>query len=64
MVFRYAHPEWFEGIEKPNLSPQDTILLWGAGKLGSVVAHAAGENRKILLWISYYLSPGIIYKVF
>ena len=40
MTFRYRHPEWFAGIEKPMLSQQDTIILWGAGKLGSVVAHA------------------------
>jgi organic radical activating enzyme len=40
MVFKYAHPEWFESIDNPKLSAQDTIILWGAGKLGSVVAHA------------------------
>lgn len=39
MVFHYSHPEWFEGIDKPVLTPQDKIILWGAGKLGSVVAH-------------------------
>lgn len=39
MLFHYAHPEWFNGIEKPKLSLQDKVILWGAGKLGSVVAH-------------------------
>lgn len=40
MVYHYQHPEWFEGMEKPMLSQQDTIILWGAGKVGSVVAHS------------------------
>ncbi len=40
MVFKFSHPEWFEGIAKPELNPEDTIVLWGAGKVGGVVAHA------------------------
>ncbi len=40
MVFHYSHPEWFEGIDKPVLTPQDKIILWGAGKLGSLMAYA------------------------
>lgn len=44
MVFRYHHPEWFENVEKPKLTSQDTIILWGAGKLGSIVAHAINKR--------------------
>lgn len=40
LKFSYPHPEWFEKIEKPQLSPRDKIILWGAGKVGSVVAHS------------------------
>ncbi len=40
LKFSYPHPEWFEKIEKPQLSLQDKIILWGAGKVGSVVAHS------------------------
>lgn len=39
LKFHYSHPEWFENIEKPQLSVQDKIILWGAGKVGGVVAH-------------------------
>lgn len=45
MVFRYRHPEWFEDVETPELSPRDTVILWGAGKVGSVVAHSARNHR-------------------
>lgn len=44
MVYHYYRPEWFERVEKPELSPEDTIILWGAGKIGSIVAHAV-EKR-------------------
>jgi len=41
MIYKFSHPEWFEGIAKPKLTPQDTIILWGAGKVGGIVAHSA-----------------------
>lgn len=40
MIFKYVHSEWFDDMEEPILSPSDEIFLWGAGKVGSVVAHA------------------------
>ncbi len=40
MIYKFPHPEWFDGVEKPQISSEDTIILWGAGKLGGVVAHA------------------------
>ena len=44
MIYKFPHPEWFDGIEKPQISSEDTIMLWGAGKVGSVVAHAAEKH--------------------
>lgn len=44
MIYKFPHPEWFDGIEKPQISSEDTIILWGAGKVGSVVAHAAEKH--------------------
>lgn len=44
VIYRFSHPEWFDRIEKPRLTPEDTIILWGAGKIGSVTAHAV-EKR-------------------
>ena len=44
MIYKFPHPEWFDGIEKPQISSEATIILWGAGKVGSVVAHAAEKH--------------------
>ena len=40
MIFKYSHMDWMEGIEEPNIEKGEHIYLWGAGKVGSVVAHA------------------------
>ena len=40
MIYRYAYPEMFEGMEKPDFKKYSgNIVLWGAGKMGTVVAH-------------------------
>ena len=40
MIYRYVYPEMFDGFERVNFKQHSgNIILWGAGKLGSVVAH-------------------------
>jgi len=40
MIYRYENPEIFEGFEKPDFKQYSgNIVLWGAGKIGSAVAH-------------------------
>jgi hypothetical protein len=40
VIYRYANPEIFDDLERPNFERYDgKLLLWGAGKLGSAVAH-------------------------
>jgi phosphoglycerate dehydrogenase-like enzyme len=40
MIYRYARPEMLEGLEKTDFAAHSgNLVLWGAGKLGSVVAH-------------------------
>lgn len=44
MVFKYSHMDWIAGIEEPHLSGQEKIYLWGAGKIGGIVAHALSKR--------------------
>ena len=44
MVFKYSHMDWIAGIEEPHLSGQEEIYLWGAGKIGGIVAHALSKR--------------------
>lgn len=46
MIFKYVHSEWFEDIEVPQISPHESIFLWGAGKVGSVVAHSLMQKGR------------------
>lgn len=39
MKYSFNNPEWFEDVEKLELNKTDRIFLWGAGKVGTVVAH-------------------------
>ena len=45
MIKTYIHSEWFEDLEIPDLSSKDRIFLWGAGKVGSVVAHVLKKRN-------------------
>ncbi len=52
MLYKYAHPEWFKDLYKPNLKPGDNVILWGAGKLGSIVAHSVEKiGIKIIAFV-------------
>ena len=47
MIYKYAHPEFFSDWEKPDLeSLNGEIILYGAGRRGSVAAHCL-KNRRI-----------------
>lgn len=47
MIYKYAHPEFFSDWEKPDLeSLNGEIILYGAGRRGSVAAHCM-ERRGI-----------------
>ena len=63
MIYKFPHPEWFDGVEKPQISSEDTIILWGAGKLGGVVAHAIkSSGLRIAAFVdSEYDKQGTIY---
>lgn len=39
MKYSFSNPEWFDGVKKIELNTNDRIFLWGAGKVGTVVAH-------------------------
>lgn len=39
MRYSFKYPEWFKDVEKLELRETDKIFLWGAGKVGTVVAH-------------------------
>ena len=39
MKYNFSNPEWFDGVKKIELNTNDRIFLWGAGKVGTVVAH-------------------------
>ena len=26
MIYKFPHPEWFDGVEKPQISSEDTII--------------------------------------
>lgn len=40
MIYKYELPEQFSGLEKTNFAQfSGNIVLWGAGKIGSIVAH-------------------------
>jgi organic radical activating enzyme len=40
MIYRYEHPGQFAGLEAPDFAEfSGNIVMWGAGKIGSVVAH-------------------------
>lgn len=40
MIYKYAHPEFFADWERPNFEQiQGKIVLYGAGRRGSVAAH-------------------------
>lgn len=39
MIYQYAHPEFFSKWEKPDLQTAGQIVLYGAGRRGSVAAH-------------------------
>lgn len=42
--FKYSHMNWIEGIPEPSVLPSDKVFLWGAGKIGSVVAYAMEQR--------------------
>ena len=44
MMFKYSHMNWIEGIPEPSILPSDKVFLWGAGKIGSVVAYAMEQR--------------------
>lgn len=44
MIFHYKHKEWFEKMEEPRIDKNQRIFLWGAGKIGSIVAYALKQR--------------------
>jgi uncharacterized radical SAM superfamily Fe-S cluster-containing enzyme len=45
MIYRYEYPDQFAELEKPEFSQfSGNIVLWGAGKIGSVVAHVLKQK--------------------
>ena len=41
MIYKYAHPEWFEGIEEPDLqSFNGKLIIHGTGGLGALAEYA------------------------
>ena len=45
MTYRYSMPEMLEGLERPDFTQfSGNIVLWGAGKIGSVVAHVLKQK--------------------
>lgn len=45
MIYRYDYPEMFEELEKPDFSVYSgKLVLWGAGKIGSVTAHVLKQK--------------------
>lgn len=46
MIYQYAHPEFFEDWESPDLKAWDgKIILYGAGRRGSVAAHCLKKKN-------------------
>jgi organic radical activating enzyme len=45
MIYRCANPEVFEALEKPDFKQYSgKLMLWGAGKLGSVAAYVLKQR--------------------
>lgn len=45
MLYRYEHPEQFSGLNAPNFAEfSGNIVLWGAGKIGSIAAHVLKQK--------------------
>lgn len=44
MIYKYPHMERFRELNEPKLEVQQRIFLWGAGKLGSVVAYSLSQR--------------------
>ena len=44
MIYRFSNPEWFEDIEGIKINKESNIFLWGAGKIGTVVAHVLEQK--------------------
>ncbi|MBR1494693.1 MAG: radical SAM protein [Acidaminococcaceae bacterium] len=46
MIYRFAHPEFFKNWKKPDLEKENgNIILYGAGRRGSVAAHCLKQRR-------------------
>lgn len=40
MIYKYAHPEYFDGWKVPDLETYNgNLILWGAGRIGGIAAH-------------------------
>lgn len=45
MIYKYNEIDMFEGLERPDFSKYSgNLVLWGAGKIGSVVAHVLKQK--------------------
>ena len=45
MLYRYAHPEWFEGINEPDLHVfSGSIIIHGTEGMGALAAHAIAKQ--------------------
>lgn len=44
MKFVYEHMEWIKDIPEPSLAAEEEIFLWGAGKIGEIVAYVLNQK--------------------
>lgn len=44
MIYYYPYPEWFNDRKQPTITPEDTLILWGAGRIGGVAAHCLKQK--------------------
>lgn len=53
MIYRYEYPETFDGLERTDFSLYSgNLVLWGAGKIGSITAHVLKQKGiKVLAFV-------------
>lgn len=57
MIYRFSNPEWFKDVEEIKITKENNIFLWGAGKVGTVVAHVLEQKGyKIIGFVDSDLS--------
>ena len=53
MIYRYAHPEWFDGIKAPDIQAYDgNIIIHGTGGMGALAVHSLKKKKIKLLCVT------------